>query len=109
MPIYSYNHNHSWGCFQVVLNVLPMDIGSSLESMYVTPDLSGVENEILGAAAQRRSGAAAWRKDRNSWRSGAVTGVAEGSGAQRRKFLVLRCHTSLPRKMCARPMPQILN
>ena len=27
--------------------------------MYVTPDLSGVVNEILGAAAQRRSGAAA--------------------------------------------------
>ena len=27
-------------------------IGPSLESMYVTPDLSGVENEILGAAAQ---------------------------------------------------------
>ena len=25
---------------------------SSLEFMYVTPDLSGVENEILGAAAQ---------------------------------------------------------
>ena len=25
---------------------------SSLESMYVTPDLSGVGNEILGAAAQ---------------------------------------------------------
>ena len=24
----------------------------SLESMYVTPDLSGVRNEILGAAAQ---------------------------------------------------------
>ena len=79
MPIYSYNHNHSWGCFQVVLNVLPMDIGSSLESMYVTPDLSGVENEILGAAVQQL----AWRravahKEGKSWRSGAVAVEARG-------------------------------
>ena len=38
--------------------------------------------------AQRRSGAAAWREDRNFWNVGAAAGVAQGcGGAQRRKFL----------------------
>ena len=59
------------GCGQFLHNdSKPLDsVGvTSLESMYVTPDLSGVENEILGAAAQ----SLAWRralahKEGNSW------------------------------------------
>ena len=41
----------------------------------------------------RRSGAAAWRTDRHSWRSGATAGVAEGCGVPKRKFLMCRWRT----------------
>ena len=77
---------------------------ASLESMYVTPNLSGVENEILGTAAQPLSSKIE------------ILGITtqplawqEGCGAQRRKFLALRWHTSLRRKMCTRSMPQTLD
>ena len=70
--------------------------------MYVTPDLSGVGNEIIGAAVQPLGAKIeiigvlaqplAW------WRA----------VAHKKEILVLHWHTSSHRKMCARSIPKLL-
>ena len=46
--------------------------------LYITPNISGVEIEIFGAAAQPL-----WRKDQNSQRRDAAAGMADIGGVYR--------------------------
>ena len=72
---------------------------ASLESMYVTPDLSGVGNEILGAAAQPLGAKIE------------ILGVAAQPLAWRRALAHKEGNSGLAltyihRKMCARSIPK---
>ena len=53
-----------------------------------------------------RSGAAAWRTDRKSWRIGIDAGVVKNCGVPKRKVLMYQWRILFRRKMYARLVPK---